>query len=261
MDLKVLALLPHAHYLCKRMEGFATLPDGTKRWLLLIKNWDFNWQGDYRYSTPVFLPRGTDIAMRYTYDNSAENPQNPNLPPKSVTYGRQSSDEMAELWLQVLLPDPAKLDVLEQAVSTRMQKAHVAYDEQLLRADPANVKAHTELTIALLSEGKVQEAERHARLAVQTEPQNPITHYCLGLVFRQQKRSAQAKAEFETVLRLNADDFKAHGNLAFLFLEEGDLVRGEEHLRMALRLNPQDQLARETLNELLKSKAARAKEN
>src|SRR5712671_6559836 len=52
VDVDVLRVSPHAHYIAKEMQGYAILPDGTKRWLLLIKDWDFNWQGDYRYAQP-----------------------------------------------------------------------------------------------------------------------------------------------------------------------------------------------------------------
>ena len=83
-------------------EGVATLPDGSTKRLLSITNWDFNWQGVYRYATPVSLPAGTTVTMRWTYDNSPDNPFNQNRPPKRVTYGQRTSDEMSELWFQVV---------------------------------------------------------------------------------------------------------------------------------------------------------------
>ena len=84
------------------LETFATLPDGSRRWLIWIKRWNFDWQGVFRYTEPVLLPKGTVISMRYTYDNSADNPLNPNSPPKRVLGGPKSTDEMADLWLEVL---------------------------------------------------------------------------------------------------------------------------------------------------------------
>ena len=102
LDVDLLAVYPHAHYLGKLLEGYATLPDGTRRWLIRIPDWDLNWQAVYRYREPLFLPKGTVISMRYHYDNSAANPRNPNSPPKRVVGGNQSTDEMAHLWLQVL---------------------------------------------------------------------------------------------------------------------------------------------------------------
>ncbi len=55
VDLMVLAIYPHAHYLCKLMEAYATLPDGARKWLVRIPDWDLNWQGVYRFKEPVLL--------------------------------------------------------------------------------------------------------------------------------------------------------------------------------------------------------------
>ncbi|MEO8427788.1 MAG: hypothetical protein ABI651_11825 [Verrucomicrobiota bacterium] len=49
------------------MKGFARLPDGTEKWLFYIKQWDFNWQGDYSYREPMRLPKGTEICMEFTF--------------------------------------------------------------------------------------------------------------------------------------------------------------------------------------------------
>ena len=114
VDVDVLSVYPHAHYLARDMKAFAVLPDGSVRWLIWIKDWNFNWQDVYVYDTPIHLPRGTLLSMRYTYDNSAENIRNPNRPPRRVIYGPRSSDEMADLWLQVMPRNAADAAVLEQ---------------------------------------------------------------------------------------------------------------------------------------------------
>lgn len=101
-NLNVLEIYPHAHYLAKLMEGDATLPDGTGKWLMRIPDWDLNWQGVYRLKEPMFLPRGTVVSMRYHFDNSSGNVRDPSNPPKEVKGGIQATDEMGHLWLQVL---------------------------------------------------------------------------------------------------------------------------------------------------------------
>ena len=88
------------------MQVDARLPNGKTEPLIWIRDWDFNWQGQYRYAVPVHLPKGTRIEMRYVYDNSAGNPHNPSNPPKRVTFGEQTTDEMALLFLQLVLPRP-----------------------------------------------------------------------------------------------------------------------------------------------------------
>ena len=102
MDVKVLAVYPHAHYLGHVLEGYATLPSGERKWLIRIPNWDPNWQAAYHFKEPVVLPEGTVISMRYHYDNSAANPSQSAFAAKRVEAGNQATDEMGHLWLQVL---------------------------------------------------------------------------------------------------------------------------------------------------------------
>jgi mono/diheme cytochrome c family protein len=105
-DADLIGITPHAHLLCKEMQVDAHLPDGKTEPLIRINDWDFNWQGQYRYAAPVHLPKGTRIEMRYVYDNSSSNPHNPSNPPRRVTFGEQTTNEMALLFLEVVLPRP-----------------------------------------------------------------------------------------------------------------------------------------------------------
>jgi hypothetical protein len=102
VDVEGITVSGHAHYLCRDMQAVATLPDGTKQWLLWIKDWDFGWQDQYQYKNPVALPAGTRIDVAITYDNSADNPHNPTHPPKRVKWGEQSFDEMGSVTVQVV---------------------------------------------------------------------------------------------------------------------------------------------------------------
>jgi hypothetical protein len=102
VDVDAIAIDPHAHYLCKDMLGYAVLPDGTRRTLLHIAQWNFNWQQQYLYATPIRLPAGSDVVMEFTYDNSADNPSNPAHPPRRVVWGPASTDEMAGLHIAVV---------------------------------------------------------------------------------------------------------------------------------------------------------------
>ena len=106
-DVDIAGVFPHAHWLCKTMKVDAHLPDGTVTPMIHIADWDFNWQGGYRYQTPVHLPKGTRLELEYTYDNSAKNPRNPSNPPAAVEFGEQTTDEMAVAFFTVVLPSPA----------------------------------------------------------------------------------------------------------------------------------------------------------
>jgi peroxiredoxin len=85
---------PHMHQIGKEMHVWATKPDGSKEELIWLKNWDFQWQVSYRFRNPVALPKGTKVEMEAIFDNSAENPRNPNRPPKKITWGESSTEEM-----------------------------------------------------------------------------------------------------------------------------------------------------------------------
>jgi len=123
VDVDVVGIIPHAHYICKEMKGVAHLPDGSTRWLLWIRDWDFNWQEQYRYRRPVHLPAETRLEMEFTYDNSDGNLRNPSHPPKRVLYGLDSSDEMAGLHLQVFATRESDADELAQELWSKMMRS------------------------------------------------------------------------------------------------------------------------------------------
>ncbi len=90
----VLSVAPHMHQIGKEMHLWAVKPNGVKEELIWLKNWDFQWQSAYDFRKPISLPKGTKIYMDAVFDNSAENPRNPNRPPKTITWGEASTDEM-----------------------------------------------------------------------------------------------------------------------------------------------------------------------
>ena len=92
-DSTVVSYFPHMHLRGKDMKMTATFPDGRKQTLLNVPAYDFNWQLFYYPKERVQLPRGTRIDVVAHYDNSADNPSNPD-PERAVTFGEQSTDEM-----------------------------------------------------------------------------------------------------------------------------------------------------------------------
>lgn len=102
VDVQALAISPHMHLLGKEIKVTATQPDGKVVPLIWIKDWDFNWQGTYPYARPVRLPRGSVIKMEAVFDNSADNPRNPTHPPRVVTWGEQTTDEMCLCSVQLI---------------------------------------------------------------------------------------------------------------------------------------------------------------
>jgi hypothetical protein len=116
VDIDAIGIIPHAHYICRDMKGWAILPGGRKHWLIWIRNWDFNWQEQYRYKAPLRLPAGTRVFMEFSYDNSESNPHNPNHPPRRVQWGPESTDEMAGLHIQAILARESDLEELGRAL-------------------------------------------------------------------------------------------------------------------------------------------------
>lgn len=113
-DAHAYVVMPHAHYLLREMWLKATRPDGTVLPLLWIDDWDFNWQGQYAFAQPVALPRGTRLDLVAYYDNSAENPRNPNHPPRRVRFGPASTDEMLGCHIQVIPDDPSSYPIFRK---------------------------------------------------------------------------------------------------------------------------------------------------
>lgn len=122
VDLDVIAILPHAHYVCSDVRVWAELPDGREEPLVWIDDWDFNWQDYYQYAAPVHLPRGSRIRCVFGYDNSAANARNPWNPPRRVVGGSRSVDEMASLFLQVALRDEQDQQLFQQAVQDHVRE-------------------------------------------------------------------------------------------------------------------------------------------
>jgi hypothetical protein len=104
-DAHLAAVAPHMHWLGKDFLLKATRPDGSKQTLIRIDDWNFNWQGTYDFVSPVSLPAGSRVEMVAHFDNSTDNPKNPNSPPREVRWGEQTTDEMCIGFLQLTRDD------------------------------------------------------------------------------------------------------------------------------------------------------------
>ena len=97
------AMFPHMHVRGKSFEYSVTYPGGEKQTLLSVPNYDFNWQLSYRLEKPLDLPKGTVLHATAHFDNSANNPSNPN-PAKDVYWGEQTWDEMLAGFVDLAIP-------------------------------------------------------------------------------------------------------------------------------------------------------------
>jgi tetratricopeptide (TPR) repeat protein len=250
VDVLGLTILPHLHYLGKEAEAFAVLPNGKREWLLRIPDWDFNWQGEYQYREPVALPAGTTVEMRYRYDNSAANPRNPNHPVRRVVYGPQSTDEMAELWLQVLVKNPANLAALQKVQKNLNDLETVAYYEGQLRVNANEAAVHLALGKVLGPMGRLEEAVGHFRAALAIAPDLVEAHYYLGLSLLTGPDVEGARQEFEAALTHDSGYVKAYDGLGLIAMRMNRPAEAEKNFRRALELNPDDPAARANLQKL-----------
>jgi Flp pilus assembly protein TadD len=283
VDVQLLAIYPHAHYLGKDLLATARLPSGEEKTLIHISRWDLNWQAVYRYATPVQLASGTTIVMRYVYDNSEDNLANPNDPPKRVLAGNRASDEMAHLWLQVLPPsasngnertgeDPRiKLEealarhhiennaddfaahynlaaILQMRGETQEAAVQFANAQRLRQGDPTVENA---LGGSLLSAGQLREAIEHLSVAVKARPEYFDARYNLGLALARGEDYAGAVEQFRAAVKLNSNDANAEANLGGALAAEGDLAEAKTHLERALTIDPQNAMAKENLEQVL----------
>jgi Tfp pilus assembly protein PilF len=278
VDASILAIYPHAHYLGKDLLAIAALPDGTKKTLIHIGNWNLNWQAVYRFVQPVDLPAGTTISMRFTYDNSSENIRNPNQPPKRVTAGNRASDEMAHLWLQVLprvaadaLIDP-RVQIQEALARHHIRnnpedfEAHynlaallqmkgevpgaVLEFSEAVRIRPDDATANNALGAVLLASGRIAEAIAHLNKALKGRPEYFDAHYNLGNALASQGDFLGALTHFRAAVRLNSQDANAESNLGSALAETGNLKEARLHFERALQIDPKNELARENLEQL-----------
>ena len=116
-DLTVTSLRPHMHFRGKSIQYKVTYPTGESEILLRLPRWDFNWQLTYTLEKPKLLPKGTVIELLGIYDNSANNPFNPD-PNALVVYGEQTWNEMLGGLMDVALdpngPNPELFEAVEE---------------------------------------------------------------------------------------------------------------------------------------------------
>jgi tetratricopeptide (TPR) repeat protein len=233
----VTEITAHAHFRGKVVQVWATRPDGSKSWLLRIKDWDFNWQNRYAYAEPVPFPQGTRLCMQLTYDNSAENPRNPTIPPERVLLGRRSQDEMGDVVINLLLDNERDAGILQQDSDRNVVTKRI---EQLLffsRSNPNNAETHFVLGVRFQALGDLQRAADHYERSIRIDPNHARSRNNLGSIYRKAGRITEAIAQYSEATRVYPDDAKAHNNLGSLYLAQGDLERAEALLNAALRIN------------------------
>jgi hypothetical protein len=106
VDVSALSVAPHMHLLGKSIKSYAYSPSGDTLKHINVPHWDFHWQGFYTFSNLQKIPAGYKIKGEAIFDNTSNNPFNPNSPPQNVQFGENTTDEMFIVYYHYLLYQP-----------------------------------------------------------------------------------------------------------------------------------------------------------
>jgi hypothetical protein len=247
VDAEVLALQPHAHYRARDIRGEATLPDGTRRTLIHIGDWDFRWQHVFQFVQPFWLPKGTTLSMQYRYDNSTANPRNPEHPPKRAQWGQRSSDEMGDLWVQVLTRNEPDLVTLTTQFRTKVAAEDVSGYEAEIARHPDDVGLHDDAALLYLEIGQPDRAILHFQRALALKGGSAAAHYNLGTAFAIAHQFDEAVTEFQTAIRLDPGYANPHTNLGNVWLAQQKYDEAIREFTEVVRLQPDSAAAKSNL--------------
>jgi Tfp pilus assembly protein PilF len=237
-DVDVYTIQPHAHNLAREVRATATLPDGRRQPLIFIKSWEFEWQGVYQYTRPLALPAGTTLSMRYVYDNSSNNPHNPFSPPRRVTYGQRTSDEMAELMIQVVPRRAEQQDSLRRAITASVLPEEIVGHEKMLEQDPNNIALHDGVALLYAQTGNLEGVSRHFAATLRLSPTSAPAHYNLGMSLMMQGRTSEAADLFRQSVAVDANYAAGHYGLGLVAEQRGGSAEALQHYERAVALNP-----------------------
>ncbi|MBY0496502.1 MAG: tetratricopeptide repeat protein [Cyanobacteria bacterium] len=219
----VLAIQPHAHHRARSVEATATLPDGSRRSLIRIDDWDMNWQDRYVYAAPVRLPAGTRLSMTYTFDNSIANPRNPDRPPVRARWGWRSSDEMADVWLQVTANSDDDREQLAREISRRMLYEDANGIAVLLEREPDHVNLRNDAARIEMALGRPDKALPHFEHVRKLQPASAAAWFNEGTALEGMGRArwSDAAARYAEALRLDPNYSPALNNSGIASLKAG----------------------------------------
>ena len=247
VDVDVQAVQPHAHYRARDILGEATLPDGTTRRLIHIADWDFRWQHVFRFEHPLHLPKGTTLSMRWSYDNSPNNPRNPERPPKRALWGQHSSDEMGDLWIQVLTGNEADLVTLTRQFRAKAAAEDINGYEAEIERHPGDTGLHDDVALLYLEVGRPAGAVAHFQKSLAVKGRSAPAHYNLGTALSAAGRLDQAAEQYRQAIQIDPKYANAHNNLGGVLLAQGKRDEALAAYREAVRLRPQSASGLENL--------------
>lgn len=258
VDVELHAVQPHAHYRARQVEGIATLPDGTTRPLIRILDWDFRWQHVFRLVEPLALPRGTRLSMRFVYDNSDANPRNPRRPAEEALWGQRSSDEMGNLWVQVLPANARDLARLTADFRPKAAADDAAGYEVMLRRDPRNIAYHNDAAVLYLELSQPDRAVEHFAAVAAIQPGLAPAQFNLGTALMRAGRLDEAADRLQRAVMLDPHYVAARINRANTLAALGRLDQAETEYREGLIVDPANAVLVNNLGQILMLRGRKA---
>lgn len=251
VDVEALSISAHAHYLGKEVHGYAKLPDGKQVELLKISRWNFNMQDSYTFKSPLPLPAGAKIQMRWEFDNSDRNAANPSSRPRRVQYGVNSTDEMGELSIQLQVKNRMEYEILSaDFMRNWLWPDAVEFQENRLKHNPADARPEVALAKLYMQVGRQQEMATHLNAAFKIDPNCPQANYVMGHLLVQRRDYANAADRYRRCLEEDPDNFRAQSDLALVLGLMGKLPESVEQFTSALKLNPRGSLIHANLGKV-----------
>jgi tetratricopeptide (TPR) repeat protein len=197
------------------------------------------------------VPAGTTLEMEYVFDNSDANPRNPSHPPGRVWWGWRSSDEMADVWIQVMTRTDADRARLVRDVRRKMAAEDAIGCETLVARQPDHAALRNDAASLYLELGRPVDALRHFEAVVRLQPQSAPARYNVGVALEALGKPGDAARQYEAAVQLDPTYSLAHNNLGSLRLAGGRLDEARREYERAVESGPENAEAQNNLGAVL----------
>lgn len=125
-NFSLLSIFPHMHLIGREIVCYGVTPAKDTIPLVRVNDWDFHWQLTYTFKKLIKIPAGTKVYAKAVYDNTVNNPHNPNNPPKTVTGGEATTDEMLLVYFAYMnyLPGDENFSIDSSLLVTPVTEPH-----------------------------------------------------------------------------------------------------------------------------------------
>src|SRR5258708_14192766 len=197
--------------------------------------------------------------MEYGVDNSDAEPRNPDHPPRRVAWGWRTSDEMADVWIQMVTRSAADRARLAADARRKMAAEDVVGCEVLITREREYAALRNDAAALYMELGQPARALQHFDVVRRLQPQSAVARYNVGVALEALGRRDDAAREYESAVRLDPAYSLAHNNLGSLRLGAGRLGEARRQFEQAGDAGPQNAAAPHNLGPVLLASGAAAR--